>query len=101
MKKGFTLYCLLFLMASCKYDDGPLFSLVSPEKRIEGYYKIDCVQENGIDQMARIDTLNITYFLFSGSVDIIGPYYNDFQVRIADTVNYYSFWFFSGNNDDH
>jgi len=101
MKNRLKLCCLLFLIASCKYEDDPLISLVSPPNRIAGYYNVDFVTENGIDQMSRIDTLNITYFLFGTGEAFYSQNIHDFEVRIADTVTYYSDWSFSGNDDKH
>ncbi|HYV91001.1 MAG TPA: hypothetical protein VE978_04430 [Chitinophagales bacterium] len=98
MKNRLKLCCLLFIIASCKYEDGPLISLVSPEKRIMGFYTIDFVEENGIDQMARIDTLNITYFSFGGPMEI-DPNVNTFDVLISNSVFYYSEWNFVGSDE--
>lgn len=101
MKNKLKLYYLLFLMASCKYEDGPLISLTSPTNRVKGFYTIDCVQENGTNIMSRIDTLNITSYYFGGPSEIVGPNYNDFSVEIAGSVTYPSFWFFHDSDDKH
>lgn len=63
-----------------------------------GFYTIDFVEVNGIDQMSRIDTLNITYFYF-GEPMTIDPNVNYFRVRIADTVSYEAGWHFVGSDE--
>lgn len=88
---------LLLLTASCKYEEGPLFSLVSVPDRVKGYYELDCVEENGINQMDRIDTIHITSVYFGTGSDLHYANY-DFEISIADTITYFSEWGVYNNN---
>ncbi|HYV94962.1 MAG TPA: hypothetical protein VE978_24520 [Chitinophagales bacterium] len=58
MKKILYGFTFLLFIGSCKYKDGPLFSLTSPEKRIGGTYKIEYASEDGVDKTG--DVANIS-----------------------------------------
>jgi len=91
MNNRFKLIGFLMIIASCKYEDGPLLSLISAETRIAGYYEVDFVTEDGINQMDKIDTLNINYFYF-GIEDSYIHYEHAFSVWISDTISYPGYW---------
>jgi hypothetical protein len=79
------------LISCCKYEDGPIFSLVSVPDRIAGYYEISYITENGIDIKSKIDSLNITSYYFSTAPDLhYFAYYC--AVSISDTITYPSAW---------
>lgn len=81
----------MWLMISCKYEDGPLLSLVSIPNRITGDYHIESVTENGIDQMARIDTLKIDHLHFNDKDEYVGGN-GEFWVVFVDTSKMFSRW---------
>jgi len=58
----YTLVLLLFF-AACKYEDDPSISLHSKYHRLEGYWKIDHLEIDGVDSTQRyIDSCNCNMF---------------------------------------
>jgi len=98
MKQLAKVVLIISLLTSCqKYEEGPLISLSSVSGRLEGYYIVDFVTEDGIDQMDRYNSLHITsYFIGTGLNQQQEP--NSFAVEISDSFSYPSFWILY--NDD-
>ncbi len=74
-------------MASCKYEDGPLVSLISPANRVIGDYHLDAVMVDGIDEMAAVKPLNINYFHIDNTKPFIGGE-GTFSVKFSDNSQY-------------
>lgn len=93
-------FIFLFLfLASCKYEDGPIFSLTSPLQRIGGTYKIEYVSEDGVDKTDEVANINYLYF---GDEDqgSLFPFYYSFEAKVLNDPNsYISLWHFSGEDN--
>lgn len=55
----FLIVCLLF---SCKYEDGPIISFFSAEKRVEGIYKVEKYEIAGIDSIIEFNQISCSSF---------------------------------------
>jgi len=77
--------CLFLLMASCKYEDGPLISFTSIPNRISGAYYLESVTVSGEDETAQMDTLHIAYFHFDTNRPEVGGE-GSFWVAYTDTT---------------
>src|ERR1051325_3940398 len=99
MKNRFKLFACFLLIASCKYDNGPLFSLSSPANRVVGNYSIESATEDGIDQMNKLNTLHIKTLDFGSEIPPWGGY--DMAVTYADTtsVNFSGWWLINDDAD--
>lgn len=64
MKNRYWFLLFVFIVFSCKYEDGPLISFVSKYNRVTGSYSIESVTEDGLDKMPTIDSLNIDNLTF-------------------------------------
>jgi len=53
--------CLLVSLFSCKYEDGPSFSLRSKKARVVNAWFIDRVYENGVDKTEDYKTAFVNY----------------------------------------
>ena len=97
MKDKLKLFFLLFLVASCKCEDGPLISLFSVPERVAEYYRVDLVKQNGSNITDEINPLNITYLYFGTDPDSHYSSYA-FGIEIADSIFYPSAWFTYDDN---
>jgi len=65
MKKTIFALAILLFLAACKYEDGPLISLRSKEKRLTGTWKIENLTIDGIDSTALYkDSCDCNLFFF-------------------------------------
>lgn len=70
---GLVLMALLMLTGGCsKYDDGPVFSLYSKEKRFQGTWYFTRVKYNDVDStdIYRIDPIQTLYFVLNTDKDV-------------------------------
>lgn len=81
------IFISLFFIAGlgCKYEEGPLLSLVSIPDRISGDYHIESVTENGVHQTDRIDSLNIDY-IHLDNYSTYSEGYGGFWMTFTDTT---------------
>ncbi|MFN3402489.1 MAG: hypothetical protein ACK40G_00250 [Cytophagaceae bacterium] len=82
---------LFFLLCSCvKYEEGPLISLRSAETRIEGCWRVDRYNVNGVDSMEFIINNHLNgewVFSYRKRDNTIFPVYQTFQ-----NYTYNGFW---------
>lgn len=100
MSKLKILISLLVLAGlGCKYEDGPLFSLVSIPNRISGDYHIEALTENGYNKKFITDTLNIDYVHLDNYTTYSGGYGGFWMTYTDSTKKIASYWALaSGSN---
>ncbi len=101
MKKAYFLILLIILAFpfACKYEDGPLISFCSPEKRLYGNYTLVKYDVNGEDSLSIFyDSLGLNCRFFYDDVDYLNLYSN-YGPR-KDGKGCLLFWEWSLINDD-
>jgi hypothetical protein len=86
------IFLLLLAGLGCKYEEGPLFSLVSIPNRISGDYHIESVTENGQNQMFLTDSLHIDYVHLDNYSTYSGEYGGFWMTFTDSTKKIPSYW---------
>jgi len=94
------LLLLILVMAGCKqYDEGPIMSLYSVEKRLEGNWYFDHVIHGGVDSTANYETNQRMEFSYSRKMEggIFTWYHNYFNPTYINTE--IGYWFLRSDKD--
>ena len=89
---------LLLAGLGCKYEDGPLFSLVSIPDRISGDYHIESVTQNGYNQKQHTDSLHIDYLHLDNNTTYSGGYGGFWMTFKDSTQKIPSYWALSSGS---